>query len=288
MGNVQQLSADRGEAEAEHAVQAVFSEGLVEISLNRPARKNSLRMGDMARLRDLLAELPEGEARCVLIRGTGGAFCAGRDLAEIDRETEDAQASLEKTIHPLCQTLRDLPMPTIAAVEGPCLGLGFGLAMACDIVIAGHESQIGSPFSKIGLVTDCGGHHALVARVGRHRAAEVIFLGRLLDGREAAEWGLVNRTVGNARLLREARAMARRIADGPTGAFAISKAILLAREAGYAETLHAEAEAQGIAFSGAEAREGLAAFTAKRPPDFRGLGAPARTTRSDPTDGRTE
>lgn len=287
MADVQQLSADRGEADAERAVRAAFREGLVEITLDRPARKNSLRMGDMTRLHDLLADLPGGDARSVLIRGAGGAFCAGRDLAEIDRETEDARASLEETIHPLCQTLRDLPIPTVAAVEGPCLGLGFGLAMACDIVIAGHESQIGSPFSKIGLVTDCGGHHALVARVGRHRAAEVIFLGRLLDGRTAAQWGLVNRTVGNAHLLQEARAMARRIADGPAGAFAISKAILLAREAGYADTLRAEAEAQGVAFSGAEAREGLAAFEAKRKPDFRGLEAPPRTIRSDPRDGRT-
>ena len=100
-------------------------------------------------------------------------------------------------------------MPTIAAVHGACLGTGLGLALACDIVYAADDARIGSPFARIGAVLDSGAHAAFVSRVGPHRALELIYTGRLLSGREAAEWGLVNRSVAGADLVRRTRELAR-------------------------------------------------------------------------------
>ncbi len=107
----------------------------------------------------------------------------------------------------------------IAAVQGACLGTGLGLALACDIVYAADDARIGSPFARIGAVLDSGAHAAFVSRVGPHRALELVYTGRLLSGREAEQWGLVNRSVAGADLLRRTRELAASIARGPTAAF---------------------------------------------------------------------
>ena len=165
-------------------------------------------------------------ARAVVITAAGRAFSAGRDLSDAEPLTEDAEAILRDTFNPLLQRLADIDVPTIAAVQGACLGVGFGIAFACDLVVAADDARIGSPFARIGAVLDSGGHRYLVERLGPHRALELIYTGRLLSGAEAAAIGLVNRSVPADDLAAEARELARRIAAGPTEAFRESKRIV--------------------------------------------------------------
>lgn len=109
---------------------------------------------------------------------------------------------------------RSPPYTTFAAVHGACLGVGLGIALACDVTIAADSARLGSPFARIGAVLDSGGHHHLVHRFGEHRALELIYTGRLLNGTEATEWDLVNRAVPEDELLDETLAVARRVCRG--------------------------------------------------------------------------
>ena len=156
-------------------------------------------------------------ARAVVVTAAGRAFSAGRDLSDAEPLTEDAEAILRDTFNPLLQRIADIDVPTIAAVQGACLGVGFGIAFACDIVVAADDARIGSPFARIGAVLDSGGHRYLVERLGPHRALELIYTGRLLSGAEAAAIGLVNRSVPADDLATEVAELARRIASRPDG-----------------------------------------------------------------------
>jgi enoyl-CoA hydratase/carnithine racemase len=171
------------------------------------------------------------------------------------------------------ERISGLAIPTFAAVHGACLGAGFGIALACDVVFAADDARLGSPFARLGAVMDSGGHSFLVERLGRHRALELIYSGRLLSGREAAEIGLVNASHGRRVLLERTRELANRVASGPTQAFLASKTIVRRIEAerlALAEVLAAEAVAQGDASGTLDYREGVLAFQEKRAPQFVG------------------
>lgn len=243
--------------------------GLSEIVLNRPEKLNAM---NPLMLRELMATLDEAAgARALLLRGEGRAFCAGRDLAEASPATEDATAILRDQFAPLLQRLYALPVPTIAAVQGACMGSGLGLAFACDIIIAAEDAAFASPFGRLGAVLDSGGHYHFARLLGRQRALELIYTGQRLNGREAADRGLVNRAVPGAELEATARTLAEQIAQGPTAAFRISKRIVLAADrADYAAVLDAEAEAQGEASRTHDYQEGMRAFIEKRTPAFEG------------------
>lgn len=242
---------------------------VVEISLNRPDKKNALRPEDLELLTRRLDAALESGARCLLLRGEGGSFSAGRDIADADPATDDNEGILKRVINPVIRRVRELPMPTAAAVDGPCLGIGFGLAFACDMVLAADDAVLGSPFRNIGCILDCGGHYVMPARIGLHRTFELIYTGRLISGREAAQMGLVNRSVAADDLLAEARKLAAHIAAGPTEAFRISKRILL-KGADFATVLDLEAEGQAEALRTADGVEGFKAFQEKRRPKFQG------------------
>ncbi len=243
----------------------------VTITLNRPDVINSLDEAMVAALHDALDGC--ATARVVVIRGTGKGFSAGRDLSQATPLEEDARAILADLFNPLVAKIRALPMPTIAAVHGPALGVGFGIAMACDIVLAAERSRLGSPFANIGCVLDSGGHAALVQRVGPHRALELIYTSRLLDGAAAAAMGLVNEVVADDALDARIEELAGQIAAGPTAAFAASKRIvqrIADQQFGFADVLTAEADAQGELAGRPDYVEGISAFMDKRRPQFRG------------------
>jgi len=220
---------------------------------------------------ELTSALVEAEGcRCLLIRGEGRAFCAGRDLGDWHPD-EDATAIIRQDLNPLLRRLYELPLPTIAAVQGACMGSGFGLAFACDIVLVADDAQISSPFARLGAILDSGGHFVLARTLGRHRTLDLVYTGRRLSGRDAERYGLVSRSVAGSELLTVARELARTLAAGPTAAFAISKRITLAAmEASYADILDAEAVGQGEASRSADYREGMQAFQEKRTPVFTG------------------
>jgi enoyl-CoA hydratase/carnithine racemase len=248
---------------------------LAEVVLNRPEKRNALRERDVLELRAALRASAGGPhpARALLLRGNGQAFCAGRDLSDAAPGTEDGGAILRDIINPLIAEVAGLPLPTIAAVQGACVGAGLGLALACDLVIAAADARLGSPFARIGAVLDSGAHRFLVDRIGPARTLELIYTGRLLSGREAAEAGLVNACVPDDELAARARGLATGISHGPTAAFAASKRLVRRIENAAVpldEVLEAEARAQSEACGTQDYQNGIRAFQQKSAAHFSG------------------
>lgn len=244
-----------------------------ELVLHRPEKMNSVNDAMVADLHARLDEAEKAGVRALVVRGEGRGFCAGRDLADAEPLDEDGEAILNDSLNPVVVRLADFPAPTFCALHGPALGTGLGLALACDVVYAADDARVGSPFARIGAVLDSGAHHFLVHRIGAHRALELVYTGRMLSGREAAEWGLVNRSVARLDLLPRVRAMGRQVAAGPTAAFLASKRMVrdvLDAGPSLAVVLRAEAAAQGAASRTHDYREGIGAFQEKRSPRFTG------------------
>lgn len=248
----------------------LIEEGAVLVlEIDRAQTKNSLKLVEMIALGETLASERVQSARCLVIRGAGAAFCSGRDVREIDPHGEDAHEILRDRIGPVLQRLYTLPAPTISSVRGPALGFGLGLALACDITIASDDAIFGSPFRRIGAVLDSGGHYFFQQRLGRHRAAELVFTGRMLNGRQAADLGLINETVPADALAARTAELAALIASGPTAAFRATKTIL-AEDRSFADVLELEARYQKEVTRGPDGQEGLAAFRERRSPVFKG------------------
>lgn len=254
------------------AVQLHQDGGVAEIVLARPDKMNAFDEAMGSELLERLAEVRSSGARALVVRGEGRGFSAGRDLDGMD-PTQDASIWLRAHVDPVLLGIADLPIPTFAAVHGPALGVGFGIAFACDVIVAAENAKLGSPFANIGAVLDSGGHHVLVHRIGAQRALDLIYSARLISGTEAAAIGLVTAAVPADELLDDVRSRAARAAEGPTAAFALSKSIVrrIAEEGiGYSEVLRAEADAQGAASRTEDYREGMTAFVEKRSPTFHG------------------
>jgi 2-(1,2-epoxy-1,2-dihydrophenyl)acetyl-CoA isomerase len=255
------------------AVLLTIEGGVAELVLNRPDKMNAMNLAMVHGIIESLDAAEQAGARALLVRAEGRAFCSGRDLADADPLHEDGEAVLRDVFNPMLERMAGIGVPTIAAVQGAALGTGLGLALACDIVYAADDARIGSPFARIGAVLDSGAHAAFVSRVGAHRALELIYTGRLLSGREAAEWGLVNHSVAGADLVRRTREMAAAIARGPTSAFLESKRLVRSiadGAAAFADVLAAEAAAQGRASRTHDYQDGISAFQEKRKPSFTG------------------
>lgn len=246
---------------------------VAEITLNAPARLNSL---DEAAAKDLAAAYAEAEAarvRALVLRGEGRSFCAGRDISGVEPARDDVLGYLEGAIEPLLRQMSAFPAPTFAAAHGACLGVGLGLLIATDVVYVADSAKVGSPFANLGAVLDSGGHALLVERLGAHRALDLIYTGRLLTGEEAVRGGLFSAVYPEGELLETTRRAAERAAAGPTRAFLASKR-LVARirdeRLGLWEAMAAENRAQAALRDTADYREGFAAFHARREPRFTG------------------
>lgn len=243
--------------------------GVASIIIDRPEKKNSLTVDQMAQVGSIVEQCAADGARCIVIKGARDFFSAGRDLQGVDTQNEDTESIIRDVINPSLRKVRNCLVPTIALVKGPALGFGFGLALACDMTFVADSALMGSPFRNIGLILDSGGHFYLRERVGAHRAAEIIFSGKMFSGKEAARMGIVNRSVGALGLDQYVQAVAKSISEGPTAAFTASKKILASPE-GYEAMAELEATYQAKLIKGIDGSEGIRAFQEKRKPRFVG------------------
>jgi 2-(1,2-epoxy-1,2-dihydrophenyl)acetyl-CoA isomerase len=255
------------------------TDGIARLTLNRPDRLNSFNTVMHAEVRTALASLtpPDAEsaARVLIITGAGRGFCAGQDLGDRAVAPEgvavDLGESIEKNYKPLIMTLRELPFPVIAAVNGVAAGAGANIALACDLVIAARSASFVQAFAKLGLVPDCGGTWFLPRLVGAARAMGLAFLGEKLSAEQAAQWGLIWRCVEDAELTAVIDALARQLAAAPTRALARTKqAIHGSWSHSLEQQLDVERDYQRELGYTADFAEGVAAFAQKRAPRFTG------------------
>ncbi|MDY0910596.1 enoyl-CoA hydratase/isomerase family protein [Microbacterium sp. CFBP9034] len=243
---------------------------VAEVVLDAPDKLNALSLDAVGELDAAYAEAEASGVRALVLRGEGRAFCAGRDIAGVDPATDDVAGYLG-AVEALMRRMAAFPAPTFAAVQGACLGVGLGLAIATDVVYVAETAKVGSPFANLGAMLDSGGHALLYERLGAHRALDLIYTGDLLSGAEAVAAGLFSRSMPTGELLEFTRERAARAAAGPTQAFLASKRLIdrLRDERLWrvvAEENRGQAELRGTA----DYREGFAAFQAKRKPDFTG------------------
>lgn len=245
---------------------------IATITLNRPERLNACPPNMADEIIHALNNL--GDARVLVLRGEGRAFCSGADLAGRGERAiwgEGAYLSLTQHYNPMIVKLLRLNMPIVTAVQGPAAGVGCSLALTGDFVIAGKSGYFLQAFVNIGLVPDGGSTWMLPHLIGKARATQMMMLGEKVMGEQAADWGLVYKCVEDEALAAEVAALAARLASGPTLAYAtMRKTILTALEHGLADTLQAEAEGQRIAGNSADAVEGGMAFLQKRKAEFKG------------------
>ncbi|WP_284348080.1 enoyl-CoA hydratase-related protein [Streptomyces sp. NBC_01267] len=246
------------------------------ITLNRPEAMNAVTWSQRERIIGLLAEATaDPDIRAVVITATGRGFCAGADLRGAPATGERVPGDVARTIRLGAQRLvaavLDCEKPVIAAVNGTAAGIGAHLALACDLVLAAESAKFIEVFVRRGLVPDGGGAYLLPRLVGPQRAKELMFFGDSLPAADAERMGLVNRVVPDEELLKTAHAWAERLAQGPTRALALTKQLVNSSlESDRATAFAAEAAAQEINMTTADANEGVASFVERRAPEYRG------------------
>jgi 2-(1,2-epoxy-1,2-dihydrophenyl)acetyl-CoA isomerase len=252
--------------------------GAATIELSRPESMNAWNKQLGLDLLAAVQEVEEDDAvRAVCITGAGRGFSSGADLKDLNDEelTEagrpDVHKALAERYHPIIATVRTMPKPVIAAVNGPAVGIGLSLALAADLVVAKQSAYFLLAFINIGLAPDGGSSLFVPERVGFTRAAEMAMLGERVGAEQAAEWGLINRSIPDDAFDAEVAALLDRLAAGATASHAGIKrqlnAWLFARMEGQ---LDLEAEVQGELVHSDDFVEGVSAFLQKRPAQFQG------------------
>jgi 2-(1,2-epoxy-1,2-dihydrophenyl)acetyl-CoA isomerase len=241
------------------------------VTLARPATLNALNGATVDEIRAAVEEVGKSEARCLMITGEGRGFSSGADLASGGGLPDDAGAALEKHFNPLIEALFALPIPVVAAVNGPAAGAGCSLALAADIVVAARSAYFLQAFVNIGLIPDAGATWLLPRLAGRARAMEMMMLGERVSAEQALDWGLIARVVDDENLASESLALATRLAEGPTVALGlIRKLARVSQSLPLGEALAAERIAQRDAGRTGDFRNAVMSFLQKRKPRFEG------------------
>jgi len=250
-------------------------DGVAWLTLNRSDRLNAFSPAMLLALGEALQRSgDDASVGAIVVTGAGRGFCAGGDVKTMERRAsqrfEERVEGLRR-MHQLPLLLRTIPKIVVAMVNGPAVGAGLGLAMACDLRIAGRSARFGTGFAGVGYSGDFGGSWTLTRLVGTAKARELYFLGDIIDSSTAASLGLVSRVVEDEALHSETMALARRIADGPRVAYGYMKRNLFAAETEpLATVLEMEAVHQARTAMTEDHLEASRAFVEKRRPVFKG------------------
>ncbi len=259
---------------SEPAVLYAAEAGVATLTLNRPDVLNALNDDLLLGLREGLARAKaDATVRAVVLTGNGRGFCAGADLAagQMRQGPHDVAQSLRERYHPIVLAMRQYPKPIVGAINGVAAGAGMSIALACDIVLAGESASFLQAFTRIGLVPDCGSTWFLPRLVGDVRARALIMLADKIPAADALRYGLVWQVIADDQLMPEALATAQRMAKMPTRAYdLIKQGLAVSSGNGFGEQLEVEALLQAQAMATEDHREGVAAFLAKRPAQFKG------------------
>jgi 2-(1,2-epoxy-1,2-dihydrophenyl)acetyl-CoA isomerase len=250
-----------------------LSDDIATIAFNDPKTLNAAGVDTIEEL--LLAiEQAADEARCTIITGNGRGFCSGANLSSNPGETPkgkpDAGKALDTHYNPFIKAMRTHPHPIITAVNGAAAGVGCSIALMGDFIISAESGYFLQAFRRIGLVPDGGSTFLLPRLVGRAKAMEMTLFGDKVFADQALDWGMINKVVPDDQLMDEARAYAKRLADGPTQALALIRDLVWqAEDNDFDSQLQAERFAQRTAGRQGDFKEGVKAFLEKRPANFK-------------------
>lgn len=260
------------------------------VTLNNPERRNALTPSMRAGIAEAISRSNSDEAvRVMVLTGAGGAFCSGADVRALSDRVAPPDAGTESRVRMVDMRERpivgsesggfdfsllfwDMLKPTIAALSGPAVGAGFGLAMCCDLRVAATSAEAGVGFVRMGLSSEYGLSFTLPRVIGAARTFELMYTGRMLEASEMAEIGLVNRLVPDQELMGATLDLASRIASmPPLSVQRIRKAVHLGMESGsFHRQIEAEAYLQTLSLNSEDHKEGTRAFLEKRRPEWRG------------------
>ena len=251
------------------AIQFGVHDGIATLILNRPNVMNALSSQMRREIRDAFTNLSD-EVRCVVMTGSGRAFCSGQDLTD-RAAAENLEATLRDEYEPMLHAIADCPVPVISAVNGVAAGAGANLALAADVVIAAESASFLQAFTRIGLIPDAGGTFIIPRAVGAARAMGMMLFAEPVPARQAADWGMIWEAVPDTEFPENVAERARKLAQGPTRAYrAIRQALRATFQSDLEAQLALEAKLQGEAGRTGDFVEGVNAFLEKRPAKFTG------------------
>ncbi|PTR24052.1 enoyl-CoA hydratase/carnithine racemase [Rhodococcus sp. OK519] len=245
-------------------------DSVLELTISRPERMNAV---DMSTMRDLGAAIraagSDASVRSILITGIGTSFCTGADLAAAAVNPADPSVVMD-VANEVIRAIVEVPLPVVAAVNGPAAGVGVSIALAADLTYAAESAYFLLAFVSIGLMPDGGSSVLVSSSIGRAKAAELALLGERLPAAEADRLGLVSRTLPDGDLLDHSRSVASRLAAGPRRALELTKRALAAGTlAALDDALERERVGQAELLASADFAEGAMAMLQKRPPRYR-------------------
>ncbi len=262
--------------ESPAAVRYEVSEaGVATLTLDRPDKRNAMMPPDWRALEDGLdAAAVDAKVRVIVVTGAGETFCSGGDLKTMGERLAQSPVQRSAELHRLVrstQRFRETLKPVIGAINGPAIGAGCVVALACDVRLAAARAAFSVPFLRIGMQPDFGGAYFLPRILGTAKTFELLWMQDSLSATEAAELGLVNRVFPDDEFDESVREFAERVARNPPGALAMSKlTVYHGAEQTLRELLDLEALAQTVLSKSEDAQEGVQAFVEKRRPRFRG------------------